>query len=76
MSAQTDVVPAGTDSAAGPGSGPARLPDGLAEQLVAQARSRGIALTGPGGLLTGFTKQVLETALNAELAEHLGMSWP
>ncbi len=48
------------------------VPEGLAEQLVAQARASGIALTGPGGLLTGLTKQVLETALNAEMAEHLG----
>jgi putative transposase len=45
---------------------------GLAEQLVAQAREQGIALTGPGGLLTGLTKQVLETALDAEMTEHLG----
>jgi transposase-like protein len=44
----------------------------LAEQLVAAARSQGIALTGPGGLLSGLTKQVLETALEAELTEHLG----
>jgi putative transposase len=44
----------------------------LAEQLVARARSQGVALTGPGGLLTGLTKQVLETALEAELTEHLG----
>ncbi len=35
----------------------------LAQQLVAQARSAGIDLVGPDGLLTGLTKQVLETAL-------------
>ncbi len=29
-------------------------------------------LVGPGGLLTGLTKTVLETALEAELDEHLG----
>ncbi len=29
-------------------------------------------LIGPGGLLTGLTKSVLETALEAELTEHLG----
>jgi transposase-like protein len=31
-----------------------------------------VELTGPGGLLTGLTKQVLETALVVELSEHLG----
>jgi putative transposase len=33
----------------------------LADQLVAAARTQGGELTGPGGLLTGLTKQVLET---------------
>jgi len=31
-----------------------------------------VGLVGPGGLLTGLTKAVLETALGAELSEHLG----
>jgi putative transposase len=44
----------------------------LAQQLVAQARAAGIELVGPDGLLTGLTKQVLETALDEELTEHLG----
>jgi putative transposase len=44
----------------------------LAERLVAAARTQGVQLTGPGGLLTGLTKQVLETALEVEMAEHLG----
>ena len=44
----------------------------LAQRLVDQAREAGIDLVGPGGLLTGLTKQVLETALEAELDEHLG----
>jgi putative transposase len=46
--------------------------DGLAEELVAAARGKGVQLTGPGGLLTGLTKRVLETALATELSEHLG----
>ena len=29
-------------------------------------------MVGPGGLLTGLTKTVLETALEAEMTEHLG----
>lgn len=44
----------------------------LADQLVAQAQSQGIELTGPDGLLTGLTRQVLQSALEAELADHLG----
>ena len=45
---------------------------GVAEQLVAQARAKGVELVGPGGLLTRLTKTVLETALEAEMTEHLG----
>ncbi len=44
----------------------------LAEELVERARSEGVELVGPGGLLTGLTKTVLETALEAELDDHLG----
>jgi putative transposase len=44
----------------------------LAEELVEQARSQGLDLLGPGGLLAGLTKRVLETALEAEMAGHLG----
>jgi hypothetical protein len=43
-----------------------------ARELVCQARAQGVALTGPGGLLKALTKTVLETALEEELAEHLG----
>lgn len=44
----------------------------LAERLLAQAKAQGVSLVGPGGLLAGLTKTVLETALEAELTEHLG----
>jgi transposase-like protein len=44
----------------------------LAEKLVAQAREEGVQLVGPGGLLTGLTKSVVETALEEELSDHLG----
>src|SRR5881392_2405073 len=43
----------------------------LAQQLVEAARAQGVELVGPGGLLTGLTKTVLETALEAEMSEHL-----
>ena len=44
----------------------------LAEELVARAREQGVSLTGPEGLLKQLTKTVLETALDQEMAEHLG----
>ncbi len=44
----------------------------LAQQLVEQARAEGVELIGPGGLLTGLSKSVLETALETEMSEHLG----
>jgi transposase-like protein len=42
--------------------------------MVAQAQEQGLALTGPDGLLKQLTKTVLETALTAEITEHLGHS--
>ncbi|MBB4137981.1 transposase-like protein [Gordonia humi] len=47
-------------------------PKQLAEQLLTQAKEQGVNLVGPGGLLSQLTKQVLETALDAEMTEHLG----
>jgi transposase-like protein len=43
-----------------------------AAAMVAEAKKRGLELTGPDGLLRLFTKTVLETALNEEMTEHLG----
>jgi putative transposase len=45
---------------------------GVAEQLVAQAREKGIELVGPNGLLNQLTKRVLETALEVKMTDHLG----
>lgn len=44
----------------------------VARELVRSARERGTALTGPGGLLKALTKTVIETALDEEMADHLG----
>ena len=46
--------------------------DELARQLVEQARSRGMDLVGPDGLLRRVTKLVLEGALEGEISDHLG----
>src|ERR1700754_2068952 len=43
-----------------------------AAAMVADAKARGLALTGPDGLLKLFTKNVLETALAEGMTEHLG----
>ncbi|MDP9094672.1 MAG: IS256 family transposase [Actinomycetota bacterium] len=44
----------------------------LAQLLLEQSREQGVGLIGPGGLLSGLTKTVLEAALEAEMTEHLG----
>src|SRR5215207_40077 len=43
-------------------AGPGIDEQGVAEQLVTQAREKGIELVGPNGLLTSLTKRVLEAA--------------
>ncbi|WP_411194402.1 transposase [Rhodococcus erythropolis] len=40
--------------------------------LTVPAKEQGVELTGPNGLLNQLTKNVLETALDAEMTEHLG----
>lgn len=44
----------------------------MAQALVERARAQRLNLVGPGGLLAGLTKQVLETGLEVEMAERLG----
>ncbi len=44
----------------------------IARELVRSARSRGVAMTGPGEMLKALTKTVIETALDEEMADHLG----
>ncbi len=43
-----------------------------AKELVRLAKEQGLSLTGPDGLLKQFTKNVLESALNEEMTEHVG----
>ncbi len=44
----------------------------IAHDLMEKARQQGVSLVGEGGLLAGITKTVLQTALDTEMAEHLG----
>lgn len=62
-----------TDTAAGNEPGPmAGLDDEAITELVDRARSKGVSLTGPDGLLGELTKKVLEAALEGEMTDHLG----
>jgi hypothetical protein len=62
-----------TDETAAEGSKPADVVgEQLARQLVEQARSQGVDLVGPEGLLRRVTKLVIEGALEGELTDHLG----
>jgi transposase-like protein len=44
----------------------------LAVQLMDRAQAQGVSLVGPGELLSGLIKTVLESALEEELTEHVG----
>lgn len=44
----------------------------LAGELIERAKAEGVSLVGPDGLLAGVTRTVLQAALDAEMAEHLG----
>jgi hypothetical protein len=48
-----------------------RLPDELIDDLLAGARSEE-EIVGPGGLLAGLTKRLVERAMEVELTDHLG----
>lgn len=61
-----------TDAAVEPVLDALAVEQQLVEQMVEQARSRGLWLTGEGGLLQQLTKTVLESALEGEITDHLG----
>lgn len=63
-------APAGGEApAAGEELGPL---EAEAARLMERARAEGVSLVGPGGLLAGLTKNLLESALEAELDDHVG----
>ena len=51
---------------------PAEVERAAVRELVRAARARGDDLTGPEGLLKSITKEVLESALEEEMSEHVG----
>ena len=48
-----------------------KLPDELIDELLAGARTEE-ELVGPGGVLAGLTKRLVERAMEVELTDHLG----
>ena len=48
-----------------------QLPDELIDELLAGAPTEE-QLVGPGGVLAGLTKRLLERAMEVELTDHLG----
>jgi putative transposase len=70
--AVTDAIEAMAAEAAAGGPAGQRSVQELAAELFERAKAEGVSLVGPGGLLSGLTKTVLETSLEAELTEHLG----
>jgi putative transposase len=53
-------------------AGQAGLDVRIAQELMDRARTEGVSLVGPDGLLGQITRTVLQSALDAELTEHLG----
>ena len=53
-------------------AGPGDAERAAIREMVKSAKDRGLALTGPDGLLKLLTKTVLETALDEEMTDHLG----
>ena len=62
----------GSEEPQEPSAGPSAEEIEAARELVRAARAKGVALTGPDGLLKALTKTVIETALEEEMADHLG----
>jgi len=60
---------AGSPAAAQQGEG---LEVRVARELLERAKGEGVSLARPGGLLAGVTRTVLQAALGAEMAGHLG----
>lgn len=67
----TDKDTAAEDGTAGE-DGSRGLDVRIAQELIDQARAAGVSLVGPGGLLSQVTRTVLQSALEAEMTEHLG----
>jgi putative transposase len=68
----SDVEKAAVETAGDQRSAAGGLDVQIAHELVERARAEGVSLVGQGGLLQQVTRTVLQTALEAEMADHLG----
>jgi putative transposase len=68
----TNKDTAAEETTAGAAPAAAGLDVRIAQGLIDQARAQGVSLVGSGGLLSQITRTVLQTALEAEMSEHLG----
>ena len=68
----TDVIDARQGGGGGWWAWPGEVGARVGGRAVGPGRGRGVSLVGPGGLLPGLTKTVLETGLEAEMTEHVG----
>jgi putative transposase len=69
----TDTLDATSSTGTAGGCGlPSESLQELTSQLVARAGAEGVSLVGPGGLLAGLTKTLLESALEGEMTAHVG----
>ncbi len=68
----SEVDKAAGDLSAGKATSDGGLDVRIAQELIERARVEGVSLVGQGGLLQQVTRTVLQTALEAEMAEHLG----
>ena len=74
MTETMDSMAAGMSVEATPGQALARKisTEDLADELMVRAQADGVRLVGPGGLLAGLTKRMLEAMLEGELTDHVG----
>lgn len=67
-----DFTTEATEATIDPVTGEIIVSVGSCRAAARPGKEQGVSLVGPGGLLNQLTKNVLETALDAELTEHLG----
>ena len=68
----TDVTAEDSNESGEQQSGLDKVDEQLIDRLATRARADGLQLAGEGGLLQQLTKRLLESALEAELTDHLG----
>ena len=81
MSKRVETAPAAVVEGAGmavttEATRPPVVDRGLVAPLVGDAQRQGLSVDGEGGLLAELTRLVLESALEGEITDHLGVEPP